>query len=71
MGVVAPGRPAMHMLCAAAVMEVIGVAVGNTRTLPHGWQMVGFGLQVALASAVAARIWNRSHAGSSMQPRAI
>ena len=60
-GWLAPGRPAVHMLSAAAVMEVVGLAVGGTRTLPHGWQILGLALQVTLACAVAALTWSRVH----------
>ena len=70
-GLLAPGRPAVHMLTAVAVMELVGLAVGGARTLPHGWQVLGWLLQVALASAVAALTWNRAHRGPSIIPQAI
>jgi hypothetical protein len=60
-GWLAPGRPAVHMLSAAAVLEVVGLAAGGTRTLPHGWQILGFALQVTLACAVATLTWSRAH----------
>jgi hypothetical protein len=60
-GWIAPGRPAVHMLSAAAVLEVGGLAIGGTQTLPHGWQVLGLGLQVTLACAVATLTWSRTH----------
>ena len=70
-GLLAPGRPAVHTLTAVAVMAFVGLAVGGTRTLPHGWHILGLVLQVALASAVAALTWSRAHRGPSIVPRAI
>ena len=62
-GLVAPGRPAIHMLCAAAIMAMISLAIGGTATLARGWQVVGLVLQVALASAAAVLTWRRAHRG--------
>jgi hypothetical protein len=70
-GLLAPGRPAVHMLSAVAVMELVGLAVGGTRTLPHGWQILSLILQIVVASAVAALTWNRAHRRTSIVPQAI
>ncbi len=70
-GWLAPRLPTLHMLSAAAVLEVVGLAMGGTATLPHGWQIFGLGLQLTLACAVAALTWSRAHRDTAPVSRAI
>jgi hypothetical protein len=70
-GWLAPRCPTVHMLSVAAALEAVGLAMGGTRTLPHGWQIFGLALQVTLACAVAALTWSHAHRDTPTISRAI
>ncbi len=59
LGRLAPTKPSLHVAAAALLGPLIGYLLSGASALPHGWQIVGYGIQLILTEAVTLVVFHR------------
>jgi hypothetical protein len=58
LGRFAPGKPSLHVAAVACLSPMIGYMIAGPSALPHGWQIVGYGLQVILIEVITLAVFH-------------
>jgi hypothetical protein len=58
LGRLAPGNPSLHVAAVAGLSPLIGYILSGSSALPHGWQLVGYGLQLILIELITLAVFH-------------
>ena len=57
LGRLAPMKPSVHVSAVGLLSPLIGYLLAGPVALPHGWQIVGYGIQLMLIEFVTLRVF--------------
>ncbi len=57
LGRLAPSNPSLHVAAVAVLSPLIGYVLAGPRALPHGWQIVGYGVQLILIEMISLAVF--------------
>ena len=58
LGRLAPAKPSLHVCAVGLLSPLIGYVLAGQAALPHGWQIVGYGVQLMFIEFVTLRVFD-------------